>query len=110
MSETPSLEVNCPACGKSFYPHVRVKEKVLCGKEKTPPEDKNYDPSDCRLYYICSIECAEDLEKNQAPESQKSRIQEFLEKVGDASSQCGMDENDVCHIIERITGRKEYPD
>ncbi len=43
----------------------------------------------------------------RAPESQKSRINEFLEKIGDASVRCGIDENDVCHLIERITGRKE---
>jgi len=108
MSETPSPEVACPTCGKSFFPHLRVEEKVLCGKEKTPSTGKS--SSDCKLYYICSPECVENLEKNQASEERKSRIKKFLEKIGDASTRCGVDDNDICHLTERITGRRDHTD
>jgi len=108
MPASPSPESTCLTCGKSFSPDELAKKRVLCGKEKTPPTGKSYDPSDCRLYSICSPECVERLEKNQAQEGQKSRIKTFLEKVGDTSARCGVNENDICHIIERITGRREY--
>ncbi len=110
MSETPSPEVTCPTCGKSFSPEECAEKRVLCGEEKTPLTGKIYDLSDCKLYSICSPECLEDLEKNQAPEEQKSRIKKFLEKIGDVSTQCGIDKNNVCHLTERITGRRDHTD
>ena len=108
MTEHPSPEVNCPTCGKSFSPHLRARERVLCGPEKTPLAGKDFNPSDCKLYYICSPECAERLDKEQGTEPQKSRIKEFLERIGDASTRCGVDENDVCNLIKRIYGRGDY--
>ncbi len=110
MPERPFPEAACPICGKSLSPDERAEKRVLCGKEKTPLTGKNYELSDCRLYNICSSECVERLEKNQAPEAQKSRIKTFLEKIGDASARCGVDENDICHLTERITGRREHTD
>jgi len=110
MPESTSPEVTCPTCGKSLSPDECAEKRVLCSKEKTPPTGKSYDPSDCRLYSICSPECVERLEKNQAPEAQRSRIKTFLEKIGDASARCGVDENDICHLTERLTGRREHTD
>jgi len=110
MSETPSPEVTCPTCGKSFSADECADKKVLCGKEKIPPTGKS--TSDCKLYYICSPECVENLEKKQTSisEEQKSRITKFLEKIGSASTRCGVDENDICQLTERITGRRTHTD
>ncbi len=112
MSETSSPKVTCPTCGKDFSPGECAEKRVLCGKEKTPPTGKSYDPSDCKLYHICSPECVENLEEKQTStsEAQKSRIKKFLERIGEASTQCGVDENDVCHLTERITGRRPHTD
>lgn len=109
MTESPSPEVTCPACGKSLSSEACAEMRVLCGKEKTPPPGESYDPSNCKLYTVCSHECVERLEKSQTPEEQKSWIKAFLEKIGDASTRCGIDENDICHLTERITGRREHP-
>ena len=106
MMELSSPEVVCPVCKKSFFPHTRAGKRVLCGIRKTPSTGKNYDPSECSLYYFCSEECVEHFDQNQPSEPQtSSKIKKFLERVGDASARCGIDEDDVCHIIERITGR-----
>ena len=110
MPASPSPETTCPICGRSFSPDELAETGVLCGREKTPPTGESYDKSNCRLYSICSPECVKRLEKNQVPEAQKSRIKTFLEKIGDASIRCGVDENDICHLTERITGRREHTD
>ncbi len=110
MPERPPPEDTCTVCGKRLSIDENVEKRVLCGKDKTPLTGENYDLSDCRLYSICSLECVERLEKSQAPEVQKSRIKTFLEKIGDASAQCGVDENDICYLTERITGRREHTD
>jgi len=109
MPENPSPEVTCSACGKSLSSEEHAEMRVLCGKEKTPPTGTSFDPSNCKLYAICSPECFEHLEKNRDTEAQKSRIKKFLEKLEDAGARCGIDENDICHLTERITGRREHP-
>lgn len=112
MSGTPSPEVACPTCGKSLSEKERTEKRVLCGKEKVPLTGKVYDLSNCRLYEFCSVECVEGMEKEQTSQSeeQKSRITKFLEKLGAASTRCGVDENDICHLTERITGRRDHTD
>ncbi len=105
MMELSSPEVVCPVCKKSFFPQTRAGQQVLCGAKKTPSTGKSYDPSECSLYYFCSEECVESFDKNKSSEPQASPIKKFLERIGDASARCGIDEDDVCHIIKRVTGR-----
>ncbi|MEW5919582.1 MAG: hypothetical protein AB1796_01255 [Bacillota bacterium] len=47
----------------------------------------------------------ERFEKNQASPPRESRIKKFLEKIGDVSAECGINEHVRCHILNKIISK-----
>ncbi len=103
MLELTSPEVVCPVCKKSFFPETRAARKILCG-EKLNAANKHYNSSECRPHFFCSKECVEQFEKNHVDEPVVGRIKKFLQRIGDVSAQCGINQHVSCHLLNRMRG------
>ncbi len=104
MLELSSQEVVCPVCKKSFFPETRAGRKVLCGDKLSSPANQRYNASECRPHFFCSKECVEQFEQNHVEEPKVGVIKRFLQKIGDVSTQCGINEHVSCHILNKIRG------
>lgn len=104
MLELGSHEVVCPVCAISFFPETRAGKKVLCGERLSSPTSKSYNSSECRLHFFCSKECLAHFEQNHVDEPPVGRIKKFLQKIGDVSAQCGINNHPSCHLINKIKG------
>jgi hypothetical protein len=65
MFETNIGENVCPLCKNTFYLEEGVVCKTFCGEENicSPPEE-GFKGSECKTYYFCSENCAQEFEKS----------------------------------------------
>jgi len=91
MLEPNSEQYVCPSCEESFYPQQKGVKKVLCGEDQIcKPPDENYKAPDCKVYYVCSNECAEELESKLSFCTPVSGWKRLMTRIGEVSSESGV--------------------
>ena len=91
MLESNSEQYVCPSCEESFYPQQKGVKKVLCGEDQVCyPPNENYKAPDCKVYYVCSNECAKELESKLSVCIPVSGWKRLMTRIGEVSSESGV--------------------
>ncbi len=91
MLEIAAHEHVCPSCQENFYPEQKAVSLVLCGDEHICyPPGKSVKASECKSYYFCSNECADDLESRISSCKPESSFKRFMTRIKNVSIEKGI--------------------
>lgn len=91
MSETSQQEYVCAVCGMTFYLQQKGVKLFLCGDDQIcRPPDKRYKDPECKIYYFCSDECAEDLKDKISTCRPVSGWKRLMGRIGSIGTEKGI--------------------
>lgn len=91
MLDLSTQEHICPSCQVNFFPQQKAVKKVLCGDDHLyTPKSKKYQVPECKIYYFCSQECANELESKVSSFSPPPRWKRFMARIGRVSAAGGI--------------------